>query len=753
MNVYDYLDANFRVFGLHSVDDNGVCECGDMECKALFKHPRTSAWQHTPNWSDEQLECMEMMGQFSTGFGVLVDDHIIIDIDPRNGGNEGYAALVEATGIDYKARSGFVVATGGGGWHIYFKRPAGSALVGHLRDYEGIDFKSSGYVVGCGSLHASGSLYESEKGHPDDINDAPAELLELLKKPDRIRTEYKGGHVDLAESDLGEMLSHIDPACSYDQWIKTGMALHEATHGEGIAIWDNWSALASNYCGSEQIERHWHSFGKSANPVTVGTLIHYAEQGGWVESVTFETDLPVSDEPLNIIDDIDLLRPPAFVGKLVDWINAQCRFPRERLAVAAALSAMGNIGGLRYEDDVYGVTTNQFIFCVAGSATGKEAIQQAQADIHRAAGLMPATHGAIKSEQEIIRNLIDHQAGLYIIDEMGIVLQKIQNARKRGGAAYLEGVIGALMSAYSKANSFMPLSGDVRKEIKKQLLAELKQLEKQADNGRDVERSIETLTRQLASIDNGLERPFLSLIGFTTPVTFNSVVDYENAANGFIGRSLVVQEKDTNPKAKKRFSKQPMDDQLKMALCAIQSGGEIDTTAARVEYYGQRQKVPTEADALDALDEIEEHFHSMAEGAKENTLEAIPRRAFELVLKVSLTLAIPEGVRTLEHVRWAYAFVQQDIKEKMNLAAANMAEDDKNKGEALYRKLLNILDIENGETLGVIANRCKPARREDIATALDSLIEQGYVRKVGVIDGGEKRRGRPPAERYYLTGK
>lgn len=125
MNVYDYLDAGFRVFGLYGVDEHGQCECGNHECKAILKHPRTSAWQHTPNWSDEQLECMEQMGQFSTGFGVLVDDHIIIDIDPRNGGNDGYNKLVKDTGIDFKSASKFVVATGGGGWHIYFNRPAG----------------------------------------------------------------------------------------------------------------------------------------------------------------------------------------------------------------------------------------------------------------------------------------------------------------------------------------------------------------------------------------------------------------------------------------------------------------------------------------------------------------------------------------------------------------------------------------------------------------------------------------------------
>jgi len=33
---------------------------------------------------------------------------------------------------------------------------------------------------------------------------------------------------------------------------------------------------------------------------------------------------------------VDLLSPPGFVGQVTDWIDAQCRYPRRRLAVAAA---------------------------------------------------------------------------------------------------------------------------------------------------------------------------------------------------------------------------------------------------------------------------------------------------------------------------------------------------------------------------------------------------------------------------------
>jgi hypothetical protein len=59
--------------------------------------------------------------------------------------------------------------------------------------------------------------------------------------------------------------------------------------------------------------------------------------------------------------------------------------PRRRLAVASALVTVGNIGGLRHEDTRDGVTANILAFCVAASATGKEAVQQAMAHLHHAA--------------------------------------------------------------------------------------------------------------------------------------------------------------------------------------------------------------------------------------------------------------------------------------------------------------------------------------------------------------------------------
>jgi len=719
----DWIEGDYRVFGIHKFNEE-ECACGNPNCTALGKHPRTANWQHTPDWSDEQIETMELAGHFDSGYGILVKGLLVVDVDARNGGVDSFTKLSQD--IPEVLGAGCIVDTGSGegSKHLFFAVPEDLSLVQSHNDYPGIDFKSSGFVIGEGSKHISGNLYELAVGSPFDIEDAPESLIKLLAKPEYHRASVSGEMVDVSHGDITAMLEYIDPDCDYEDWYRIGMAVHHATGGTGQDLWSDWSAKGAKFTGISSIELRWHSFGKSSNPVTLATLFHHAMAGGWQQSVEF-----VSDVDFGLVDDaasneglpfdisgVDLLRPPGFAGELCDWVNKQCRYPRQHLAVGATLTALGNVCGMRYTDDRDGVTANLFAFCVAGSGTGKEAIQQAIAEIHRAAGIGGATHGAIKSEQEIIRNLIRHQAALYIVDEIGFFLQKVNNARKGGGASYLEGVIGTLMSAYSKAHAFMLLTGDVKEDVKKMLVMELSQANKAVKENEDKEgaykRRIPQLERALSEIDNGLERPFLSMIGFTTPVTFDGLVTYEAATNGFIGRSLLINERETNPRAARGFKKGKMSDLLKNTLSALYSGGSFNVMGARVEYYGEKVKVLTDPAAVEMLGKALDWIEEQSEFHKEHTgLEAVVRRGYEIMAKISLILAAPEGIRTAEHVRWAFALMKRDIEEKTRLAFANDNEKV-NPHKALEARILNRIDKEHGETVNMIARKLRVKESE-----------------------------------------
>jgi hypothetical protein len=700
---------------------------------------------------------MEEMDQFATGYGVLMHQLLVVDVDERNGGAESYYRLLE--NMPEVAKAGMIVRTGSGGEskHLYFRLPEQSALVQSLKEYPGIDFKSTGFVVGPGSLHASGNRYELVVGEPDDIGEAPESLLQALRKPERHRSTINGTAVDFSTAELRGMVMAIpnDASTGHETYIRIGMGLHQATGGipEAFDIWLEWAQQSERFgkSGKSRIENRWHSFGKCADPVTIGTLMHYAEEAGWVAPVEFTSDVhfDAPEVPAGLTDaTVDLLRPPGFVGRITAWINERQRHPREYLAVAAALMTVSSAAGMRYVDPLDDITPNLFLFGVSGSATGKESILKSYGELARAAGIAAATHGKFKSEQEIYRNLTRHQASFYSIDELGEELSKVANARAKGTAAYLEGIIGTLMSLYSKANSHAMVTGDLKEEIKESLLKESARINKRMEENTataEDEMRLKSLTKQLDSIDSGIERPYLNIFGLTTPERFNDLMDHDMATNGFMGRSLIFREREDNPKAKARgkVRRGPVPDDIAAMLQQLYAPGHSQVFD-RVECIGDRVEIPTTKEAQMLLDEAEEGFYLMAEHAKNQTgLTAIPRRGYEQVAKVSMILAIPGGLRTAEHVRWAYALVKRDVDEKMKLANANSSTD---KQDALASMIMSHVTGDHGETIGRLRNKCRRYRKEDVDKMAEKLVEAGYLKKEAVSSGKGKT-----TEKYFAV--
>ncbi len=100
-------------------------------------------------------------------------------------------------------------------------------------------------------------------------------MKKLGPKPESKPKELPEHSVDLEE--LRTMVMKRDAGCGYDEWINTGMSVHNETGGseDGLALWDEWSrGSSSKYPGADNMRSHWESFGNADNPVTVGFLKH-----------------------------------------------------------------------------------------------------------------------------------------------------------------------------------------------------------------------------------------------------------------------------------------------------------------------------------------------------------------------------------------------------------------------------------------------------------------------------------------------
>jgi len=136
-----YARKGFPVFPLVRRDKNPLTEHGF--CDASTDAARVSDWW--TQWPDANIG-------IPTG---LASGWLVLDVDPRNGGDETLEALITRRGrLPETAEQ----LTGGGGRHIVFRHPGGEVRCGKLGT--GIDLKGEGgYVVVAPSVHPSGKPY------------------------------------------------------------------------------------------------------------------------------------------------------------------------------------------------------------------------------------------------------------------------------------------------------------------------------------------------------------------------------------------------------------------------------------------------------------------------------------------------------------------------------------------------------------------------------------------------------------------
>jgi len=122
----------------------------------------------------------------------LSETDLVIDVDPRNGGNESFIDLCLNLGENFET---FNVITGSGGQHYYFKKPADIKIRKNLKQYKGIDFISEGgYVVGAASIHPE--THKEYLFSPAAITKAPKQLLELIEKQEIVLKKGSGYYVN-----------------------------------------------------------------------------------------------------------------------------------------------------------------------------------------------------------------------------------------------------------------------------------------------------------------------------------------------------------------------------------------------------------------------------------------------------------------------------------------------------------------------------------------------------------------------------
>lgn len=276
----------------------------DAAGKSIGKTPYTG-WR-TAEALDVDAAVQVMNEGHNVGVRLRPQD-LVIDVDPRNGGDASFKKLQEYLGVKFSDYP--TVVTGSGGLHVYMLlKPEGLKVVGELpKVYPGVEFKTFGrQLVSPGSIHPdTGQAYVWDDFSPalaDGLREAPQVLIDLIQKAENTSV-VEAGEIDAEQ--LEEMLKGLNPENfrNHEAWLELMMACHQGTNGAGLEEFVTWSTSDPTYSNAdEQIRTRWNSLqADGAGKVTVKTLykaLHDVGKGDLIPQPTAQDDFGEDSEHL-----------------------------------------------------------------------------------------------------------------------------------------------------------------------------------------------------------------------------------------------------------------------------------------------------------------------------------------------------------------------------------------------------------------------------------------------------------------------
>ncbi len=97
---------------------------------------------------------------------------------------------------------------------------------------------------------------------PDAVRTLWESLIARPEQPAEHTATQLDPEDEAAINNLREKLTHRDPDCGYEEWLRVGMALHHGASGslQGLDLWNEFSARGSKYPGREKLAAHYASF-------------------------------------------------------------------------------------------------------------------------------------------------------------------------------------------------------------------------------------------------------------------------------------------------------------------------------------------------------------------------------------------------------------------------------------------------------------------------------------------------------------
>ncbi len=345
------------------------------------------------------------------------------------------------------------VLTGRGGRHLYYLVKCGTVF--EQTAGPGIDLKGiGGYVVGPGSMHATGRPYEWEASSDlfdgQEIADMPQWMYDKFAKkapvavsPQQIALPASMAGDEVTDAQVAEYKCDLDviPADQYHIWLDVLMALKSRSPCEKMfALADWWSQKSRAYNGVEDVRHKWDQI-KSEGNITIKSLKRLSdmqrakgvdisrlvaapvqqpedESIDWPEPEPIASSAPTREYPLDAL--------PIIMREAVEEVQAYAMAPMALVACSALSSLSLAAQGLYDVQRDVGLTGPISLYMLAIAESGERKTTLDTFFIKPAREFEEAS--LIAAQPEILKFNTDMQA--WGAKGKGILEKITQNARE-----------------------------------------------------------------------------------------------------------------------------------------------------------------------------------------------------------------------------------------------------------------------------------------------------------------------------------
>lgn len=460
-----YAGLGWATFPLHWMV-SGKCSCGDGDCRSPAKHPLTAAGVHDATTDPVTLQAWAQRWP-QANLGLALRDHlVVIDTDPRNGGDITLDELQTKHG---PLPDTALQMTGGGGTHHVYRNATGLKPPGKLG--KGVDVKGEGgYIVVEPSIHASGTAYAWE------ASSDPTDGAAIAPLPDWVVSGPKGPALQLVSSGMihAQQAIEIRSALGYinaddrDTWVRMGMALHSTGAANAYGLWTEWSQQSDKFDPADQ-RRTWNSFKPST--IHVESIFTEAAAAGWVNPASkvaqqFDERVEQAIEDANTGFRIELVSdnpaptdspiPVPTLEAIGDWINRRSAVYHPDVTRHTVL-ALAALGASRVYVGEGGIPTHLCLGIVAESSILSSYARDGLARIIDDSGLRRMMRGTrINAASQVYGTLWRSPAAIHVITDFGHLAQ----FARRQPSGVLDQAFSTMADAHSSSAIYIDSATD-----------------------------------------------------------------------------------------------------------------------------------------------------------------------------------------------------------------------------------------------------------------------------------------------------